>query len=255
MNTLAKEWLEEDTIQDVSALLNDGNIPKVALPGDGRLLSAFAADLGQVLQQCGIYQRGGLAFIVNEEGNGLEAVTPSMLRTLVEKHLVCFRTRSAGETELSFDRTMSEGDAKGVLCSQQFLDRLPTLERIATARLPVLRENGFIELLPEGYDPGALTLTNSQCAYATTMALPDARKVIDDLLAEFPFADNGRSKAVAVAAMVGLFGVGLLPKGSLRPAFIYLANREGAGKTLAALCALSPRAWNYQHGRSTQRQG
>jgi len=57
-----------------------------------------------------------------------------------------------------------------------------------------------------------------------------ATKIIDQLLCEFPFADAGRSKAVAVSAMVSLFAVSLLPKEALRPVFLYLANAEGAGK-------------------------
>ncbi|HMF45133.1 MAG TPA: hypothetical protein VKE29_00540 [Candidatus Udaeobacter sp.] len=67
-----------------------------------------------------------------------------------------------------------------------------------------------------------------------------AKEVIDELLSEFPFADDGRSKSVAVAAMIGLFGAGLLGTTIVRPVFIYLANAEGAGKTLLAKCAISP---------------
>ena len=77
---------------------------------------------------------------------------------------------------------MSEGDAKGVLCSQQFLNRLPKLERIATARLPVTRQNGTIELLPAGYVPESLTLTIPQCGYDEKMQLMKSRKVIDEVI-------------------------------------------------------------------------
>ena len=223
----------------VSALLNSSK-PKVGLPCDGRLLSTFAAELAEILKGRGMYQRGGLPFVVNSQHDGLDIVTAQMLRTFAEEHLVCFRIRRAGETELSLDRTMSEGDAKGVLCSQQFLNRLPNLERIATARLPVIRQNGEIELLPAGYDAESLILTVPQCEYDEGMPLSEARKVIDGLLEEFPFADAKRSKAVAVSAMVSLFAVGLLPKAALRPAFVYLANAEGAGKTILAKCAISP---------------
>ena len=70
--------------------------------------------------------------------------------------------------------------------------------------------------------------------------MPDAIKTINGLLAEFPFADDGRSKSVAVAAIVGLYCAGLFGTGIPRPVFIYLANAEGAGKTLLAKCAISP---------------
>jgi hypothetical protein len=223
----------------ISARLNSDKL-KVELPGYGRLVSSFAIELADILKGQGIYQRGGLAFIVNRQQDGLEIITPQMLRTLAEEYLVCYRVRRAGEAELILERTMSEGDAKGVLSSQQFLNKLPIVEKIATARLPVMRENGTITLLPAGYDHESLTLTIPHCVYDEAMPLSEARKVIDELLSEFPFADAGRSKAVAVAAMVSLVCSGLLPKGALRPIFIYLANAEGAGKTILAKCAISP---------------
>ncbi|HMF45472.1 MAG TPA: hypothetical protein VKE29_02255 [Candidatus Udaeobacter sp.] len=210
------------------------------MPGDDRLLSAFAVELAEILKDRGLYQRGGLPFIVNRRQDGLEAITPQMLRTLVEDHLICYRIKTVGDTELSLERTMSESDAKGVLSSQQFIDKLPTPEKIATARLPVMRQDARIELLPAGYDRESLTLTIPQCNFDENLSLSAAITTIDELLSEFPFKCARRSKAVAVSAIVSLFAVGLLPKAALRPVFIYLANAEGAGKTLLAKCAISP---------------
>jgi hypothetical protein len=227
------------SIGSIAARLNSAK-PKVELPGNDRLLSAFAIELAEILKHRGVYQRGGLAFKVNQQQDGLDPITPPMLRTLVEEHLVCYRIRTVGGAELSLDRTMTESDAKGVLSSQQFIDRLPKLQKIATARLPVIRSNGTIELLPPGYDRESLTLTIPQCAYNELMPVSEAKKVLEDLLGEFPFADASRSKAVAVAAMISLFGSGLLREGALRPVFIYLGNAEGAGKTMLAKCAVSP---------------
>src|ERR1043166_4694664 len=128
--------------------------PRVELPCDGRLLSQFASDIGEQRKRSGLYRRGDLPFILNQQRDGLELVTPQMVRTLAENHLVCYRTRRAGENEITPDRTMSEADARGVLCAQHFLSRLPQLERVATTRLPVMRADGNVELLPIGYDPG-----------------------------------------------------------------------------------------------------
>ena len=238
MNTLVEvsEILE---VPDVDARLNSA-FPKVQLPGDNRLLSAFATEIAEVLKDCGLYQRGGLAFIVNQQRDGLEIITPPMLRSLVEKYLVCYRIKRGGGDKITLERTMSGEDALGVLSAQQFLSRLPKVNRIATARLPVIRANRSIELLPAGYDWQSLTLTLPQCDYDTTMPMSDATELIGKLLAEFPFADTGRSKAVAIASMIGLYGAGLTPKAALRPVFVAFANAEGAGKTLLAKCAISP---------------
>jgi hypothetical protein len=243
LGRLETEFAEPDanpqssnTSGDISALLNSDK-PKVELPGYERLLSEFAADLADILKDRGLYQRGGLAFILNQQQDGLEVITAQMLRTLVEEHLVCYKIVPTG---VKLAKTMSESDAKGVLSAQRFLNKLPRVERVATARLPIMRKNGTIALLPAGYDRESCTLTIPQRDYKEAMSLTEAKKVIDGLLSEFPFADAGRSKAVAVAAMVGLFGFGLLPKGALRPIVIYIANAEGAGKTMLAKCAISP---------------
>ena len=125
---------EPQATSSVSSLLNSP-LPKVQLPGDNRLLSAFAADCARVVKDCGIYQRGGVAFIVNQQRDGLEVITPALLRTLAEKHLVCFRIRQSGDNVLSLARTMTSEDAQG--CFRRSNSFLPAkVVRIATARLP-----------------------------------------------------------------------------------------------------------------------
>ena len=99
------------------------------LPGDNRLLSAFAVDCAKVLKDCGVYQRGGVAFIVNQHRDGLEVITPALLRTLAEKYLVCFRNKPSQDTVISLERTMTSEDAQGVLSAQQFLSLLPKVGR------------------------------------------------------------------------------------------------------------------------------
>ena len=81
---------------------------------------------------------------------------------------------------------------------------------------------------------------------------PRARRRANYLLSEFPFADDGRSKAVAVSAIIGLFGAQLRFR-SQRPVFIYLGNAEGAGKTLLEMRDLAD-AWTRQYQRRSQRQ-
>jgi hypothetical protein len=60
----AKQWPDHPT-ESIPARLNSP-LPKVQLPGDNRLLSAFADECAQILKSRGIYQRGGIAMIVNE---------------------------------------------------------------------------------------------------------------------------------------------------------------------------------------------
>ena len=229
----------EGNRQSVQALLSS-KLPKIQLPGDNRLLSQFADECGENLKRHGIYQRGGNTAIVNDARDGLEVITPAMLRTLVERYLVCYRIKGEGAKTAEFLKTMSVDDAQGVLSSKQFLAHLPKVDRIATTRLPIMREHGAIELLRNGYDAQSRTLTLAQCDYTTLMSLKDGRAVIDDLFSEFPFADAGRSKAIAITAMVSLYANALIDRKRQRPVFFYVANAEGAGKTLLARCAITP---------------
>ena len=221
----------------------DDTRPTVQLPGNNRLLSDFAAELGKGISKANVFKRGMLTVTLNEQCDGLAVMSPEKMRTWIEQHAVCCKTHRVtdDETVVSYRRTMSRADAEGVLASPQFLEQLRPIERVNSVRLPVLREDGYIKLLPEGYDAESRTLTlASSVVVVDNLPLPQARQILDKLLGEFRFSDNGRSKAVAISAMLSLFAASLLPKNSLRPCFIYLANAEGAGKTLLVKFATVP---------------
>jgi hypothetical protein len=212
--------------------------PKIRLPGDDRLLSDFAADVGALLGEKPLFRRGAEAVTV-EEGRIL-AMTPERLRTYVERFGVCFKVRTSGKALVDYSATMRAEDARGCLVAGQFLERLRPLRAVNAARLPVLRGDGALALLPVGYDDETETLTLPGSPYPDDVGLPEARATLDALLAEFCWADAGRSKAVAVSALLGLYAGGLLPRRSLRPCFVFVANGEGAGKSLLASACVVP---------------
>jgi len=217
-------------------LLSDGR-PKIGLPGDGREIGHFGAELGDVLAGNGFFQRGEMVVRLNEKADGFSTVTEQQLRTAIEIHCVCVKKKSEGELTFTIRKTMTADQARAVLASQQFREKMPPIARVNGARLPVLRTGGTTELLPPGYDEQSQTFTTSDIGGGQC---EDGKRILDDLLCEFCFADNGRSKAVAVSAMLTVYGRGLLPGTALAPAFIYLANSEGAGKTLLGDCATFP---------------
>jgi len=106
--------------------------------------------------------------------------------------------------------------------------------------MPVIRASGWLELLPPGYDTESRTFTCLDGPAVVAADLDFATSTLNDLLREFCFADGERSKSVALAAMLTVYGAQLLPEKSLRPAFIIVANSEGAGKTLLVKCATVP---------------
>ena len=212
--------------------------PKIRLPGEGRLLSDFAAEMAAHLVGKGIYSRNGE--IVAIEDGQLRRLDAQQLRTWAERHIIFYRKKRAFDTVYEVDVTMRPDDAAGVLAAPQFSERLLKLCRVNRARLPVIRADGRLELLPAGYDFDSRTLTLPGVEYSLDMEHTEAVTIITDLLAEFCFADGERSKAVAVAAMLGLYAAQLIPEKSLRPCFIFAANAEGAGKSLLVQVIVTP---------------
>lgn len=221
---------------NVTALLNDPR-PKIMLPFHDRLLSDFAADLGSALRGA-LFRHG--QDIVRPEGGELRVISAQALRTEVERYIICCKQRNVQGFPMQVGVTMQESEARGVLQSPHLLERLQQIKRVATCRLPVMRDGGRIEMLPEGYDEASECFTASDVEYREDMALAEALAVIEDLYSEFIFVDPARSKAVAISALVGLYAARLLPTGALRPTFIYTKNAEGAGATTCAACAIVP---------------
>jgi hypothetical protein len=212
--------------------------PKIRLPGSDRLLSDFARDLGDVLADKDIFLRNGE--VVTLADNDLKPITPQSFRSWAEQFFVGYRAKTVGENTFEFNVTMSDNEARGTLAAPQFQEKLRRVRRVNRARLPIIAEGGKLDLLPFGYHAQTQTLTLSDADYDLDVTLDAARQTLDDLLAEFRFADGDRSKAVAVAAMLGVYASQLLPQKSLRPCFIFLANAEGAGKTLLAQICVVP---------------
>ena len=134
--------------------------------------------------------------------------------------------------------------ANAVMASSDFLDRFREIARVSEVRLPIIRSNGVLELLPEGYDAEAKVYSFAGVSYAEDMTLEAAHVVLDGLRSEFPwdvdsFGGPGLSRSRLLAAMMSAF-VDQSFMGKLRPAFLFAANTEGAGKTLLAKLCLAP---------------
>ncbi len=216
--------------------------PKVQLPGNNRLLSDFAKDLGKAICRADIFQRCGEVFIINERGDGLTRMMPDQMRSWLENYAVCYKICPSQSGELvHYRRTMSKDDAIGVLKSPQFISELREISRFNPVPMPVRRFGGRIVLLAPGYDDDSKIFTAENAPPVFEIFTPEmARGVINEMLSEFKFADVQRSKSIAVAAMLNVFAAAILPEKSLRPCFVYLANAEGAGKTLLVKLATVP---------------
>ncbi len=217
--------------------------PALQLPGDGLLLGDFAAALGQHLRDADVFARQGCAFTLDHDGQKLDAVTPGWLRTWIEERVVPYRTATqrigTGNTvTIKIKKSMSEDTARAVNVSKQFLDNLHKVERFHPCPMPVLRPDGRIELLEPGMDAASMTFTADAGFVPELMPIDEAASVLRELLAEFPWTDDGgRSMAVSISAMLTVFAGGILPFGTVMPVFVHLGNAEGSGKTTLAQLA------------------
>jgi len=218
--------------------------PALKLPGDGTTLSQFADDIGYLLSDRPIFSRAGMAFVISRDGRGLTLAKKQFLRTWTEKHVTCYAEKKTRQGDIiKLAASMSADAAEAVLAAPQFIDHLRPLERLNPCRMPAIRLNGEIALLPAGYDAesGTYTIDDPGARFDESMTLADASALLADVFGEFPFADDGgRSKAVAVAAVVSTFCVSMFDRNTTRAGFCYVANSEGSGKTtLAKIAALS----------------
>jgi 5S rRNA maturation endonuclease (ribonuclease M5) len=220
----------------MQAAIHDSR-PKIRLPGDNWLMSSTAAALGQSLREQDIFLRNGEVCILRE--NQLHRVDAQTFRTWIENHCVMYRQKTFNESVYEVDVTLRDDQSRGILASPQFMSALRVVRRVNHARLPILRNDGRIELLPVGYDASSQTLTLPGVEYRDNMPHTEAVEIVDDLLREVSFTD-ARGKAVSVAAMVSLYVNQLSPERALRPCFVFVANAEGAGKTLLVLCLVTP---------------
>ena len=226
------------------SLVNDKR-PRIELPGDNRLVSDFATDLGKALHNADIFSRGGLVYTLTPTGDALQIISADTFTTWAEQFVVGYRQKPsvAGTQTVQLKRTMGEHVAGAVLASPQFIAQLRPVERFNPIRLPIIDRygKGLLKILPEGYDDDSCTFTREGgVGYTDKLPLTESKAIIEELLGEFGFADSGRSRSVALAGMLTVFGSQLLPKGAIRPCFVYLANAEGAGKTLLVKCATVP---------------
>jgi len=215
--------------------------PEIVLPGDGKSLSVFAAELGKKLREQRIFTRDGIALYVSDGGK-LEPMGQKSFCTWVEQYIRVQKWTGTGKDRRLEDATMTEASAGLVLESVQFIRQLKPIRRVNSVRQPVIRPNGKLELLPIGYDDEAQTFTVGAVEYREDMQLMDAMLLLEDLLKEFawPREDPARAKSVALSSMLGVYGDMLLHSTHQRPVFIYAANREGAGKTLLIRMAVCP---------------
>ena len=214
------------------------DLPWVALPRFGEQMLPFASEVSRILGANGMYRRGAIPVTIDPETGAIEDMDAQRFRTYAERELVAYVTRNTAHGTLRQPATMTVDEARGCMNSDAFRYPLRKLHRVNSVRLPVMRADGRIELLPRGYDRASQIFTMKDgLEYDLTWDMERARRFLDDLLGEFPFSDE-RSRAAHITAMVAMFGASLQPIEAKRLNFVYRANQPRAGKGLLAATAI-----------------
>jgi len=246
------------------------HVPFVRLPCEGYPDSRFQLEVGAILNKNGVFRRDRMPVVINRETSAVDPMTPRRFSSYCEKHMIVAKfhwNSKANGGQGDWDKvpkSMNTDTAARCLESDWFIDQQRPIRRVNFVRMPIIRRDGRIELLPHGYDAESRIFTvPSEIKVDEDMPLDTpkdgtkrgARDIINDLVREFPFGDFkednqanreagvvglSRSKAVHVSTMVSLFGAGLLGELVNRLHPCYVANAQRSGKTLLAKTAIVP---------------
>ena len=248
-----QEFKNEFGTEMYNKLANDLNIKKsIEIPGNNRLMSDFADDLGDVYKSRNIlFFRGALREVVeihrykniDQDGkeyieNGFKEVEGNRFVTLAEMFISPWTTNfTKGGKCVIVKRSMTQNTANIVLKSANFQNKLPIITRIFDIQIPIIYDKR-LTFPKKGYDKrfGSWLPYNAPQIKTDMLTLEEAKELIDKIFEEFCFASE-KDKINAIAAFITPFMRGLFPKFSTRtPVFIYMANRERAGKDYCAGC-------------------
>lgn len=216
-------------------------VPWIELPRVGRPLDAFARECAAVVRSNGAFRRDMEIVTINKKTGAIEPIDPQDFRTYLADMAVTFKWVSAGRNAGSeaLPATMSSEVAKGTLKCRQFIFRQRDLERVSNVRQPIIRKDGRMELLQDGYDSESGIYTRDQGVRIEEVPLDTARSVIRHLLRDFPFVSD-LDLSIQVASMLSFYGALLVPLNAPRLNFAFKANKHRSGKTLLIQTAVVP---------------
>jgi hypothetical protein len=134
--------------------------PQVRLPGEGRLVSTFAAEVGEIMARDGVYLRDGVPVVIDPMRGRIVDLDADCFRSYVESSLVTVKMRQPrGEDEAHpVPVTMSRDTATAVLRSHDFRRQQRIVRQVWPVPVPVRQADGSVVLAGPGYVPEAQIL-------------------------------------------------------------------------------------------------
>jgi hypothetical protein len=211
------------------SVVGDDTVPVVQNTGSILELSRRFGELAPKLDVFSV--NGDLVYYDHNRERKL--MTGSVFRSWIEEK-VLVHGRFDSKSGNPLQESLTKSDATDVLVAPAFLRGVREIKHEVLVKLPVIREDGNLELLEEGFDreTGVYTVPGA-FDYDLTWDVAQAKEWFEKWFGAMPYEDD-RSKAVMVAGLLLLY-VQELPGGdSLRPGFLWEANRPGSGKSLCA---------------------
>ena len=254
--TLALDEFKNEFGTDMyNKLIMDLNIRKsIELPGNNRLMSDFCDELGDIYKSRNVlFFRGEMREIVeihrykkvNESTgkeyveNGFKHVEGNRFITLAEMFInpwtIVF-TKAGGTVTVK--KSMSQSTSNIALASPNLQNKMPIITRIFDIQIPIMYKEK-LTFPKKGYDKrfGSWLPYNAPEIKENMFTLNEAKALLEKIFEEFCF-ETDKDRIHAYAGFITPFLDGLLPKFSTRsPVFIYMANRERAGKDYCAGCS------------------
>ncbi|MGD9419535.1 MAG: hypothetical protein Q7R22_011385 [Verrucomicrobiota bacterium JB025] len=218
----------------LSVYEGDG-MPTVTIAED---LNETAKRLGEIVSRLDLYELNEDLVYFDFRG-ACKVMTPKVFCTWINDHVLMAKVydKKSGDARPGM---LGIDQAAVILSSQNFRRGVRGIKAVNHVRLPVIREDGALEKLPDGYDEETETFTvPGGIDYPSDISIEAAKVGFGRVDGDFPFADE-RGLAVQRAAMLAVFCKHLPGGGGLRPGFLWLGNKPGCGKSVLAKACLYP---------------
>jgi hypothetical protein len=239
-----------ETFAKVHDLTSSDRLPEIELPVKGKLESEFAVEVGAILDQkeAVFLYNNQVIEIQNQELSGeldrnklasgglrFSELTAVRAKTFIEDFVKPGVSDNKGKPEGGEfkARSMSETQARGLLESPQFREKLPRINRIIDLPVPILLATGELVAPEPGFNRKLGIYCRPNAPKIRKMDIERARTLIEQALIGFLFK-NKQAKVHAVARLITPYARGLIGFTERLPLWFFNANRPRAGKDYLA---------------------